>query len=153
MEQRKQALVVHDDPDVIDMVRQALQQKGYQILTARNGLEGYRLFTSNLVSLVILDIMMPGRDGYSLCRDLRAISSVPIILVTDRQNENDVRRGLDLGADDVMRVPFDTPQFLVSLQGVLSLTAERQEYNFQSREVRIGILRHITVLAKSNGAD
>src|SRR5512135_3189702 len=100
MEQRKRVLIVDDDPNLLDLLRVALERSGYNVLTALNGLEGARLFRTNPVHLVILDIMMPQRDGFSLCRDLRAISNIPIIMLTARQEVEDIVRGLELGADD-----------------------------------------------------
>ncbi len=100
MEQRKRILIVDDDPNLVELLRVALERNGFSVMSALNGLEGEKVFRANPVDLVILDVMMPHRDGYALCRDLRAISNVPIIMLTARQEVEDIVKGLELGADD-----------------------------------------------------
>ncbi len=138
MEQRKRVLIVDDDPNLLDLLRVALERSGYTVLTALNGLEGARLFRTNPVHLVILDIMMPQRDGFSLCRDLRAISNIPIIMLTARQEVEDIVRGLELGADDYITKPFNLREVVARVNAVLSRVDRQREGETPTRIKTIG---------------
>jgi DNA-binding response OmpR family regulator len=120
MEQRKRLLIVDDDANLVELLRLALERSGFSILSASNGIEGERAFRANPVDLVILDLMMPQRDGFALCRDIRAISNVPIIMLTARQETEDVVHGLELGADDYITKPFNLREVVARVNAVLS---------------------------------
>src|SRR5512135_2701222 len=135
MEQRKRVLIVDDDPNLLDLLRVALERSGYGVLTALNGIEGEKVFRANPVDLVILDVMMPHRDGFTLCRDLRAISNVPIILLTARQEVEDIVHGLELGADDYVTKPFNLREVVARVNAVLS-RVDRQRENDQATRIK-----------------
>ncbi len=120
IEQPKRVLVIDDDQSLLDLLKVALERAGFGVLTALNGIEGEKLFRSNPVDLVLLDVMMPQRDGFTLCRDLRAISNVPIIMLTARQETEDVVLGLEGGADDYVTKPFVIKELLARIKAVLS---------------------------------
>src|SRR5919201_1690221 len=135
MESRKRVLIVDDDPNLVDLLRVALERNGLSVLTALNGIEGEKVFRANPVDVVILDVMMPHRDGFTLCRDLRAISNVPIIMLTARQEVEDVVKGLEIGADDYITKPFNLREVVARVNAVLS-RVDRQRNGDSSTRVK-----------------
>jgi DNA-binding response OmpR family regulator len=105
--------VVEDEPDISNVVSLYLKRAGFEVSTYSNGLYAFDAFVEKLPDLVILDIMLPGMDGFSLVRSIRDRSDVPVILLTSRREESDRIAGLELGADDYVVKPF-FPQELVS---------------------------------------
>lgn len=99
-------LAIDDHEDVLTLIRTTLQAEGYEVHTARNGEEGLRLLRQIAPDLVILDIMMPGVDGWEVCDRMRETSSIPIIILTALKTEQDVVQGLVGGADDYLVKPF-----------------------------------------------
>ncbi len=138
MEQRKQLLIVDDDANLVGLLRVALERSGYSVLTAHNGVEGERTFRANPVDLVILDVMMPQRDGFTLCRDLRAISNVPIIILTARQEVDDIVHGLELGADDYITKPFNLREVVARVNAVISRLNRQRGNEPETRIKSIG---------------
>lgn len=138
MEQRKRILIVDDDPKLIDLLRVALERSGFAIVSANNGLQGEKVFRSNPVDLVILDVMMPQRDGFELCRDLRAISNVPIIMLTARGEVDDVVKGLELGADDYISKPFNLKEVIARVNSALSRAERLRGAELSTRVQTIG---------------
>jgi two-component system response regulator MtrA len=120
MDQRKRILVVDDDPKFVDLIRTALERADFSVVTAPNGLQGEKVFRSNPVDLIMLDVMMPQRDGFDMLKDVRAISSVPIIMLTALSDTDNVVRGLELGADDYITKPFELKQVLARVNAALA---------------------------------
>ncbi|HSM26005.1 MAG TPA: response regulator transcription factor [Anaerolineaceae bacterium] len=106
-------VVVEDEPSISEVVTLYLRRAGYTVSCFSDGLEALNSLTSQLPDLIILDVMLPGMDGFTLTRNLRDQSDVPIILLTSRREESDRIAGLELGADDYVVKPF-SPQELVS---------------------------------------
>ncbi|MCT4612465.1 MAG: response regulator transcription factor [Clostridia bacterium] len=106
-------LVVEDEKRLRDIIKDFFEDEGYKILSAENGKIGLELFETNKVDLVILDIMMPELDGWSVCRRIRKESKVPIIFLTARSEEDDKLMGYEIGADDYVTKPF-SPKVLVA---------------------------------------
>ncbi|MGN0286673.1 MAG: response regulator transcription factor [Atopobiaceae bacterium] len=106
-------LLVEDDEDIADLERDYLEASGYQVTVAADGQKGLSLGLSGGFDLAILDVMLPGMDGLSVCRQLREHSSMPVIMVTARGEDVDVIRGLGVGADDYVTKPF-SPSVLVA---------------------------------------
>ncbi len=125
MEDNKRLLIIDDDPNLLNLLKVALERSGFCVLTALDGIEGERIFRANPVDLVILDVMMPQRDGFTLCRDLRAISNVPIIVLSARQESEDIVQGLSIGADDYVPKPFVLKELVARINAVLA-RVERQ---------------------------
>lgn len=100
MAKGKQILIVDDDQEIRELLQEYLQRAGFEVLAAAEGGEMYRLLADNQPDLIILDIMMPGDDGFSLCQQIRRSSQVPIIMLTAASDEADRVIGLELGADD-----------------------------------------------------
>ena len=109
----KTIYVIEDEPSIAEVVSLYLHRAGYAVQTAADGLAGQKLLEKRLPDLVVLDLMLPGIDGYTLTRWLRDRSDVPIIMLTSRREEMDRIAGLEMGADDYMVKPF-SPQELVS---------------------------------------
>ncbi len=121
MERVPHIAVVDDHREIRDLVGKYLQQQGYRVSTAENGTALRRLLERGAPDLVVLDIMMPGEDGLTLCRDLRARSgpAIPIIFLTARTEETDRVIGLELGADDYLIKPFSSRELLARIKAVL----------------------------------
>ena len=135
MDQRKRILVVDDDPKLVDLIRTALERADFGVVTASNGLQGEKVFRSNPVDLIMLDVMMPQRDGFDLLRDVRAISSVPIIMLTALSDTDNVVRGLELGADDYITKPFELKQVLARVNASLA-RVERMKADSKATRVQ-----------------
>lgn len=128
MDQRKRILVVDDDPKLVDLIRTALERADLSVVTASNGLQGEKVFRSNPVDLILLDVMMPQRDGFDMLRDVRAISAVPIIMLTALTDTENVVKGLELGADDYITKPFELKEVLARVNAAL-MRVERLKPN------------------------
>ncbi len=115
-------LIIDDDAALAKIVQINLEREGYRTVVASSGVEGLQKAYSNQPNLVILDIMMPGMDGWITCRRLREISDVPIIMLTARGMEADVVKGLELGADDYIVKPFGTKVLLARIHALLRRT-------------------------------
>ncbi len=112
-------LIIDDDRKLNEMLSSYLSQFGMTVLTADHPDSGLTLFRSHSPSLVILDLMLPGRDGFAVCRDIRAESQVPIIMLTARGDLPDRVAGLELGADDYLAKPFEPRELVARIQTVL----------------------------------
>lgn len=115
-------LVVDDENSLRDFVRRNLEVRGYNVLTAANGLEALATFNTHFVRLVILDVMMPRMDGLETIRRIRQYSTVPIIILSALGEESDKIQALNLGADDYLTKPFGVGELLARLQAVLRRT-------------------------------
>ncbi len=112
-------LVVDDDANICEMVRLYLEKEGYEVKTAVDGVEGVSYFKMYEPDLVLLDIMLPRKDGWQVCREIREISTKPIIMVTAKGEVFDKVLGLELGADDFMVKPFDMKELSARIKAVL----------------------------------
>jgi DNA-binding response OmpR family regulator len=119
MKEKPVVLVVDDEAKILDLVRSYLGIHGYTPLCAQNGREGLRLFEQHPVSLVLLDLMLPDVPGEELCRKIREISQVPIIMLTAKVEEEDIIRGLKMGADDYVTKPFSPRQLMARVEAAL----------------------------------
>ncbi len=112
-------LIVDDEPRYVRLMEANLLTEGYQVIPAYNGQEALNIVTSQKPELIILDIMMPVLDGFTVCERIREFSSVPIIIVTAKGEERDRVKGLDLGADDYIVKPFSATELLARVRAVL----------------------------------
>jgi two-component system OmpR family response regulator len=112
-------LVVDDDREIRNLIGRFLTKHGYRVTTAQDGKEMRRAITDWRIDLVVLDLMLPGEDGLSLCRDLRAKSQIPVIMVTMMGEETDRIIGLEMGADDYLPKPFNPRELLARIKAVL----------------------------------
>ena len=112
-------LVVDDDPNICDMLKLYFENEGYKVRTAFDGAEGLNAFKLYDPDLVLLDIMMPRKDGWQVCREIREISSKPVIMITAKGEVIDKVLGLELGADDFIVKPFDMKELSARIKAVL----------------------------------
>ena len=112
-------LVVDDEVRIVRMIRMNLEHDGYDVIEANSGQQALDLVRSRMPNLVILDVMMPGLDGYETLSILREISQVPVIMLTAKSEEEDRIRGLELGADDYVTKPFSPRELMSRVKAVL----------------------------------
>ncbi len=115
-------LVVDDDRDIRSLLAERLEGEGYGVIQAADGKAMRRALSDKTVDLVILDLNLPGEDGLTLCRDLRASSAVPVIMLTARGEAIDRIVGLEMGADDYLAKPFEPRELLARIRSVLRRT-------------------------------
>ena len=115
-------LVVDDEPRLVDVLRMNLEVEGYRVLEADNGLEALERLKADLPDLVVLDVMMPELDGFETLRRIREVSSVPVIMLTVRNEESDRIRGLEIGADDYLTKPFSPRELQTRIKALLRRT-------------------------------
>jgi DNA-binding response OmpR family regulator len=135
-----QIVIVEDEPDIREVVGLYLKRAGYQVTYYADGLAAQEALMRQLPDLVILDVMLPGIDGFSLTRNLRDRFDVPIILLTSRREEPDRIAGLELGADDYVVKPF-SPQELVSRVRAVLRRARSAPQASEERSLNFGALR------------
>ncbi len=117
--QGKRILVVDDDPLVLRMVELTLSKHGAQICTAADGMEGLAQFYVNRPDLIIVDVMMPGIDGWGICSRLRKLSDVPILMLSALGADTHIVRGLRCGADDYVAKPFTDEVLVARVEALL----------------------------------
>lgn len=115
----KKILLIEDDVGLAEFIQYQIQHEGYDVTIAHHGLDGLRLAHEWQPDLIILDIMMPEMDGWTVCQRLREMSNVPIIFTTALGAERDVVRGLEMGADDYLIKPFGPKELKARIQAVL----------------------------------
>lgn len=113
------ALIIDDDRDLLDVMTYAFRREGYEITCATDGLQAIDRLRADEPDIVVLDIRLPRLNGFEVCRRIRHISEVPIIMVTARGEEHDVLRGLQLGADDYVTKPFSLKQLAARMETIL----------------------------------
>jgi len=117
-------LVVDDNREILDLVTRFLTKDGYRVSTANDGREMKRILADARIDLILLDVMLPGEDGLTLCRNIRTESKVPIIMLTAKGEEIDRVLGLEMGADDYVAKPFGTRELLARIKAVLRRSTE-----------------------------
>ena len=143
------ALIVDDDRTLSDLLAFTLRRAGFETALAYNTPEALRSFQQNPVDIIILDVNLPGesglRDGFDVCREIRKTYNVPIILLTVRDDEEDIIKGLNLGADDYILKPFSPRQLVARVQTVLRRTHEGQvlaSAPFTAKDIQFDPNRH-----------
>jgi DNA-binding response OmpR family regulator len=115
----KRILIVDDEPRYLRLLEANLRTEGYEVVTAQDGAQALEVFSSQPIDLVLLDVMMPRLDGFATTQRLREFSTVPIVMLTAKGEEQDRVRGLDLGADDYLVKPFSATELLARVRAVL----------------------------------
>ncbi len=113
------ALIVDDDKHISELIKLYLEKDGFSTVVANNGKEAVELFKSEAPAIVILDVMMPEMDGWQVCREIRRVSNIPIIMLTAKGETFDKVLGLELGADDYMVKPFEPKELIARVKAVL----------------------------------
>ena len=134
MAKGKPILIVDDDQEIRELLKEDLTRAGFDVLTAGDGVEMYQQLALATPELIILDIMMPGDDGFSLCQQIRRKSQVPIIMLTAASDEADRVIGLELGADDYIAKPFSPRELMARIKALL----RRAEFRQPEKEVVSG---------------
>ncbi len=116
-------LVVDDEPHLVKLVRSNLEAQHFKVITAMDGMSGLAMVEKEGPDLVILDIMLPGMDGFDILQKIREFSSVPVIMLTAKDQDVDVVKGLQLGADDYVKKPFSVHELLARVEAVLRRAA------------------------------
>ena len=110
---------VDDDPNIRELVRLYLEKEGFEVTCAERGDEAVKMFRATPPNLMLLDVMLPGMDGWQVCREVRKISNIPIIMLTAKDETFDKVLGLELGADDYIVKPFDMKELVARIKAVI----------------------------------
>lgn len=145
--QGKTILVVDDEAMIVDVVKAYLEKERYTVICAYNGREALSAFDQYAPDLVILDLMLPDLSGEAVCQVIRKKSRVPVIMLTAKVAEEDLIKGLNIGADDYVTKPFSPRQLLARVQAVLRRTSEEafplsSQFSFNEGDLIIDNLRH-----------
>ena len=132
-------LIADDHRDITDILVAFAEAEGYDTAVATDGVEALRLFRGKAFDVVLLDVMMPKKDGFAVCREIRAESTVPILMVTARGDDYDRIMGLDIGADDYIVKPFSPAEVMARVRAVLR-RLERESSAAEVRTLRLGQL-------------
>jgi two-component system response regulator VicR len=132
-------LVVDDENNITDVCTRYLEREGYRVLAAASGEEALNLWREHAPDLIVLDLMMPGRNGWQVCEEIRNEQDVPIIMLTARGEEMDRLMGLTMGADDYLTKPFSPRELVLRVKGIL----RRQQRGVQSRMEEVESASHI----------
>ncbi len=146
-------LVVDDEAVLVDTIRYKLRREGYEVHVAGDGLEGLRLAQAAVPDLVVLDLMLPGLDGLDVCRQLRRESTVPILMLTAKDDEVDKIVGLEVGADDYITKPFSLHELVARIRAMLrrsrmqqAVAAPEAEQPIRSGDLEVDLLQRRVLL-------
>lgn len=130
-EDKKSILIVDDEERIVEFVESYLVRSGYTVYKAYNGNDAINIFNNEELSLILLDLMLPNITGEEICRTIRKTSKIPIIMLTAKVDEENILKGLDIGADDYITKPF-SPRQLIARIGALLRRAEGKSYSVSS---------------------
>jgi two-component system KDP operon response regulator KdpE len=150
---RTRILIVDDEPAIRKLLRANLEKNGFEAMSADDGAEALKLVEREAPDLVVLDIIMPRMDGFETCRRLREWSTIPIIMLSAKDEEQDKVKCLEIGADDYITKPFGSGELVARINAVLRRTRAREtavtEPNFMCGDVKINFVqRKVTVRRK-----
>jgi two-component system OmpR family response regulator len=137
-EQQKRLLVVDDDQEIRELLTEYLHKNGFHVEAASEGVSMRNIMSASHFDLIVLDIMMPGDDGFTLCKEIRSQSNVPIIMLTAGSDETDRIIGLELGADDYVGKPFNPRELLARIKAVLRRFEETTSTSKQVESIQFG---------------
>jgi len=146
MNRKTTVLLVDDDPQLIRLVRVNLESEDYLVMVAADADSALGILNREMPDLILLDIMLPGLDGYELCRRIREFSKTPIIMLTAKVEDADKIKGLKLGADDYLTKPFNVQELLARIEAVLrrTVTSEKSRVppTVTCGDISIDFVRH-----------
>ncbi len=138
-EQKKRILLVEDDPNFGTVLRDYLTMNDYEVVHAKNGMEGFEKFKKDDFDLCILDVMMPYKDGFTLAKEIREKNTdIPIVFLTAKAMKEDVLKGYKVGADDYLNKPFDSEVLLMKIKAILQRKATDSVADSKQFEFQIG---------------
>jgi len=141
MENRKRILVVDDEKGLVKIIRLNLEQDGYEVVEAYNGSQAMEKLRTTLPDLVLLDVMMPDTDGFTVLKMIRQIGATPVIMLTAKGEEDDKIKGLELGADDYVTKPFSPRELTSRIKAVL----RRGDFNRDEESGKIIVDDRLTI--------
>ena len=138
------ALIVEDEPRMLELLRTGLYEHGFTVMTAADGETGLRMATTHEFDSIVLDIGLPQMDGYALIEALRAGgNATPVLMLTARDTEDEIIRGLEAGADDYLTKPFSFPELVARLHSIMRRTREDEAGSIKTADVEIDLVRHV----------
>ncbi|MCX7747524.1 MAG: response regulator transcription factor [Clostridia bacterium] len=149
---KSKVLVIDDDVNINELIRLYLEKEGYEVFPAYNGIKAVETFREFAPNIVILDIMLPGADGWQVCREIRKISSIPIIMLTAKGETFDKVLGLELGADDYIVKPFEPKELVARVKAVLR-RYEHKEIDVQEIVYPNLVINKSNYSLKANGKE
>jgi len=152
MNRKTSVLVVDDDVNICELIRLYLEKEGFEVLAVHNGKSALDVFADSAPNIVILDIMLPGMDGWQVCREIRKISNIPIIMLTAKGETFDKVLGLELGADDYIVKPFDPKELVARVKAVLR-RYERSDFDVKEVVFPNLVINKSTYVVKLNGKE
>jgi two-component system response regulator VicR len=138
-------LIVEDEKPISDILKFNLEKEGFETIQAFDGEEGLKGALSNHIDLILLDVMLPKMDGFLVCKEIRKVKQVPIIMVTAREEEIDKVLGLELGADDYITKPYSVRELLARIKANLRRTSSENEAQKNSEDTDIIRLGRIVI--------
>jgi DNA-binding response OmpR family regulator len=151
MREKVTILAIDDDASILYLLKRSLEADSYDVLIAGDGQTGLDLFARESPNLIILDITMPEMDGYTVCRRIREVSQVPVIIITARGQEDDKITGFECGADDYLTKPFSIRELKARVKSVLRrsqvIEVQTAEPNFSSGDLEIDFAKRSVTIA------
>ncbi len=141
MDSKTKILIVDDEENICELVRLYIEKEGFEAVIAGDGQEAVAKFTTEKPDLILLDVMLPIKDGWQVCREIRAQSNVPIIMLTAKGETFDKVLGLELGADDYVVKPFEPKELIARIRAVLRRSAGSDEEKADDGELKFDGLR------------
>lgn len=133
-----QIMLVEDQKEISDIVSKYLEKEGYTYYFAKDGFEALDIFNNNNIHLVLLDIMLPGIDGFEVLKEIRKVSDVPVIMLTAKQEEVDRLKGFDMGADDYVLKPFSVKELMRRIKRLIKrIYAADDEITYEYRNLSL----------------
>ncbi|MCY4061431.1 MAG: response regulator transcription factor [Chloroflexi bacterium] len=139
----EKVLIIDDDKQAVELISLRLKERGFEVYDAPDAQTGLRMAYKHQPDLVMLEVVLPDRDGWDICRQLRDLSDMPIIFVSNRTGKEDVIRGLEIGADDYIAKPFDDDELVARIKArlrQLPKTTLHEEYVFNNGDFRINFM-------------
>ncbi|HHY16316.1 MAG TPA: response regulator transcription factor [Firmicutes bacterium] len=133
---KQKILIVDDEVSIQELIRFNLEQAGFETEVAGDGIAAVEMFESYRPDLIVLDLMLPGKDGYDVCKEIRRTSNVPIIMLTAKETELERVLGLELGADDYITKPFSPLELVARIKAVLRRASTQETHD--ENEYRVG---------------
>ena len=146
MDEKKKILAVDDEPQILRVLRHILNAHGYVVRTAQDGASALEVFHEWLPDLVLTDLQMPEMDGLELCKEIRSVSEVPIVILSVRDEEETIVETLDAGADDYVTKPFGTSELLARLRSAFRRAPKQETTHIEAGPFHLDVSAHIAKL-------